>query len=163
MTTNVQEHTNSFEEKTWRIHRDYPVKLPSIVQDIDNSAQTLSDYSKNIEIELSFEITKDIIKTLNENRGIQELSKLYVESVRKISEVEKVVLIPSHDYHCILTIIKAPPFDSSIRKQIYESEQNVLQLISEPIITFRLINSSEIDDEISKIIPLDAVPIYLKH
>ena len=162
MTTNVQEHTNTFEGPTWRIHRDYPFELPFIVQDIDNSVQTLSDSPKNIEIELPLEITKVIIKTLNENRGIQELSKLYVESIRKISEVEKVFLIQSNDYHRILTIIKAPPFDSSIRKQIYESEQNVLQLISEPIVTFRLINSSEIDDEISKIIPLDAVPIYLK-
>lgn len=162
MTTNIQEHTNTFEGRTWRLNRDYPFKLPFMVQDNDNSTQTLSDPFKDREIELPLEITKDIINTLNENRGIQELSELFVESVRKISQVEKVFLIQSNDYHCILTVIKAPPFDSSIRKQIYESEQDVLQLISEPIITFRLINSSEVDDEISKIIPLDASPIYVK-
>lgn len=165
-----QKQTEGQEILLWKLHRDYPSKLPYFLSDVDVSTTTLPETTEQegieqpletIEaIELPLEITENIIKAILEKTGIEELFKLYVELIQNIPQVKKVLLFQSDDSNCILTIIEAPVFDFLIRKRIYETEQILIKRISVPSVEFRLLNSLELQEDLSKIITDDATILY---
>ena len=116
-----------------------------------------------LQLELSQEITDIIAKAITSHSGLEELCKMFIEHIRTIPEVQQILLYRETESVHLLTIIDAIPFERSIRNHIYEAEQIVLQQISSPIVEFHLINSRELEDDLSSVIPSGSETIFLKN
>lgn len=146
----------------WRLHRDYPPCSSTVPQALDTSTGLSSSPPWLEFTELSADITRAIAEAVVKNMGLPELSRAYVELISQIPEVRQVLLTSDGDSVRILTVIDAPAFDRSIRNQVYQAQQTVLESIVGPTVEFRLINCCEVKDELSQIIPPNATVLYAK-
>ena len=91
----------------------------------------------------------------------QKLIDKFVAEVRNVEEVKHVLLTDEGEFWKLWTVLDAKPFDWEIRKRIYDAEGDLLRAINRPILDFRLINLSEIDqDQHPYLLPRDAKVLY---
>jgi hypothetical protein len=69
----------------------------------------------------------------------------YLELVREIPEVVEVFLVDDDEGPALWTIISAIPFDNGPRDRVIEAQIDVMKVMEEPLLGFRLINLEELD------------------
>ncbi|MEA3421360.1 MAG: hypothetical protein U9Q97_06765 [Acidobacteriota bacterium] len=83
--------------------------------------------------------------------SLKKLCNIFVQKVSRIAQVKQVFLT---DNERIWTFIAAEPFDRNVRDLIYQVEEEVLELCTEPFVDFRLINYNEFEkDERLHLVP----------
>lgn len=89
------------------------------------------------------------------------LAERFVELVRSLPQVRRVLLESSRTGTRLWTVIEAEPFDDSQRDPVYEAELRVLQG-DEPVgVDFRLVNLAEFPpDGRATILPATAATLY---
>lgn len=94
---------------------------------------------------------------------IDRLCREYVDEVSDISAVREVLVVEEEEVTTIWTIIKAPPFEDSLREPIYAAQLQVLRSLGQDIpLDFYVLNESELpaDEKLADIIPLNARSIW---
>ncbi len=116
--------------------------------------------TKNKVQELSQEVLKLCLDKKTKTIAINEVCKAYIEGVKNLDVVRKVLLSGSEDENVsiIWTIIEAPPFDDSLRIPIYEAQLKILKSLKEDILLdFHVLNLSELleNQSVEGIVPPD--------
>lgn len=94
---------------------------------------------------------------------IDGLCREYVDEVRNIKAVREILVVEEEEVTTIWTIIKAPPFEDSLREPIYTAQLHVLRSLEQDIpLDFYVLNESELpaDEKLSEIIPSNARCIW---
>jgi hypothetical protein len=94
---------------------------------------------------------------------IDRICREYVGKINEIREVREVLLVEEEEVSTVWTIIKASPFEDSVREPIYTAQLQILRSLERDIpIDFRILNESELpsDQELSDIIPSNARSIW---
>ncbi len=94
---------------------------------------------------------------------IDRLCREYVDKVSDINAVREVLVVEEEEVTTIWTIIKAPPFEDSLREPIYTAQLQVLRSLEQDTpLDFYVLNESELpaDEKLSEIIPSNARCIW---
>ncbi len=94
---------------------------------------------------------------------IDKLCREYVDKVSDISAVREILVVEEEEVATIWTIIKALPFEDSLREPIYAAQSQVLRSLGQDItLDFYVLNESELpaDEKLSDIIPSNARRIW---
>lgn len=94
------------------------------------------------------------------NVDTARLCKRYVDRVSQIPEVRVVVLSQGDNAPRILTIVDTAPFERAVRGRVYEAQQYVLLSTKSPLVEFRLINVSEVEEDLDKVVPPASTILY---
>ena len=100
---------------------------------------------------------------LSATRNIDKVCREYVEKISKIEAVREILLVEAEKINMVWTIIKAAPFEDSLRKPIYTAQLEILRSLEQDIpIDFYILNESEFSSEknLSDIIPSNARSIW---
>lgn len=96
-------------------------------------------------------------------RDIDTVWREYVEKISKIEAVREILVVEEEKVTTVWTIIKAPPFEDSVREPIYTAQLQTLRSLEQDIpIDFYILNESELssDKNLSDVIPSNARPIW---
>ena len=94
---------------------------------------------------------------------IDKLCEEYVDEVSDIKAVREILVVEEEDVTTIWTIIKATPFEDSIREPIYAAQLQILRSLEQDIpLDFYVLNESELlaDEKLTDIIPSHARTIW---
>ncbi len=109
-------------------------------------------------------LTSDLRELLSiATTDIDRLCREYVDKVSDISAVREVLVVEEEEVTTIWTIIKAPPFEDSLREPIYTAQLQILRSLGQDIpLDFYVLNESELpaDEKLSEIIPSNARCIW---
>jgi hypothetical protein len=117
-------------------------------------------------------ITRDYLKDfesllresfLSATSNIDNLCRQYVEKISSIKAVREILVVEAEKVTTLWTIIKAPPFEDSVREPIYTAQLQILRTLKRPIpINFRIFNEAELlsDEKLSNTIPSNATSIW---
>jgi len=116
--------------------------------------------TKNKVQELSQEVLKLRLDKKTETIAIDEVCKAYIEEVKNLDVVRKVLLSSPEDENVsiIWTIIDASPFDDSLRIPFYEAQLKILKSLKEDTpLDFHVLNLSELleNQSVEDIVPPD--------
>jgi hypothetical protein len=117
------------------------------------SKESLKDFEESVLRVLLSSATRDIDRVCRE----------YVEKISKIEAVREILVVEGEKVTTVWTIIKAPPFEDSVREPIYTAQLQILRSLERYIpIDFYILNESELssDKNLSDIIPSDARSIW---
>lgn len=116
----------------------------------------VSDFDVDIQ-QLSHEIVRRVRDVaFPAVTNLWQLCQGYVERVRTIGIVRKVLLIETEDIPTIWTIIDALPFEDSLRQPIYEAQLHVLRALEATTrLDFYVLNVSELPEgeQLTHIVP----------
>ncbi len=92
--------------------------------------------------------------------GVDDAVYRFVDTVKQLPWVRIVALQGTAPTARIWTIISAPPFDSNVRRPIYEAQVVALAMTTRPEVEFRLVNVQEVEDTLVDILPEAYQPLY---
>jgi len=97
------------------------------------------------------------------SRDIGKVCREYIEKISKIEAVREILVVEAEKVTTVWTIIKAPPFEDSVREPIYTAQLQILRSLERAIpIDFHILNESELpsDEKLSDVIPSNASSIW---
>ena len=101
------------------------------------------------------------MQTIRQSIEITRLIDKFVAKVRRVKEVKKVLLVEGGGFPGLWTVLDAKPFDLDVNRPVYDAEGDFLRALDQPLLDFRVINLSEIDeDQHPYVIPQDATVLY---
>ena len=68
----------------------------------------------------------------------------YVNLVKDIPEVVKVLLVEGDGGQSLLTVISATPFDDGPRKRVLDTQVDLMRRMERPLLGFHLVNTQEL-------------------
>jgi len=154
--------------------RNYPKpefrdEISELRQEVDTLKVMVRSLSKNLES--SKLIIDDLSKQILDKRPIrlkgrthlEELCNAYIKMISKIKILKKIyIVVNDSDFQC-WTIIDAEPFDSAIRKPIYDAQIRIYQEMEDDLaLDFHVLNLSELADrqELESILPHNAKLVW---
>ena len=96
-------------------------------------------------------------------RDIDTICAEYLAEITEIESLREILVVEEEEVTTVWTIIKAPPFDDSVREPIYAAQLNIMRSLEQDIpIDFYILNESELpsDKKLSDIIPCNARSIW---
>jgi hypothetical protein len=95
------------------------------------------------------------------NRDAEMAASKYVELVRALPQVDRVLLERAPSAYWIWTVIRAEPFDDSAREPVYQAELDALQDELKIPVGFRLVNLAEFPPEDHRsVLPTTATVLF---
>ena len=154
--------------------RNYPKpefrdEISELRQEVDALKVMVRSLTKNLESskliidELSRQVRGKHPIRLKEQTHLDELCNTYIKMVSKIKILKKIYIVANDsDFQC-WTIIDAEPFNSAVRKPIYEAQIKIYQEMQENLaLDFHVLNLSELADrqELESILPPSAKLVW---
>jgi len=131
------------------------VKVRSLTKNLESSTLIIEELSKQI---------RDKHPTYpKEQTHLDELCNAYIKMVSKFKILKKIYIVVNDNNFQCWTIIDAEPFDSAIRKPIYDAQIKIYQKMQEDIaLDFHVLNLSELAyrQELESILPPSAKLIW---
>ncbi|GEM_PF-2284406 len=91
----------------------------------------------------------------------QKLIEKFVAKVCRFKEVKKILIVDNGGVPRLWTVLDAKPWDWEVQRRIFEIESQTLRALDQPLLDFRLINLSEIEeDQHPYVIPDGAKLLY---
>ena len=134
----------------------HDVPVVEIVDEV--SRQEFESLCDRVEALEQVVFKKQIITEL-ELDTIFKLCTAYIEAIRSMDIVVKVMVTEAEDVTTCWTIIDAPPFEDSLREPIYAAQVNILSSLEDEIsVDFHVLNIAELSEpaELNNIIPPNA-------
>ena len=76
----------------------------------------------------------------------REAQQQYVDLVKAIPEVVKVLLVEEDEGQSVVTVISATPFDDLPRSKVFDVQAEVMRRMEKPLLGFHLMNIQELPD-----------------
>ena len=77
-------------------------------------------------------------------RTAGQAQQQYVNLVKGIPEVVKVLLVEGDGGQSLLTVISATPFDDTPRNRVFDAQIDLMQRMEKPLLGFHLMNVQEL-------------------
>jgi hypothetical protein len=97
------------------------------------------------------------------SRDIGKVCREYIDRISANKAVREILVVEGEKVTTIWTIIKAPPFEDSVREPIYAAQLQILGSLEQVIpVDFYVLNKSELpsDEKLSDIIPSNARSVW---